>query len=107
MGNVLSEDFSCADDFTLGAHVQEFSYREKLPRDVSLNQLDSLSLEEMLALKTGNTQDVPLKTLQTIFKHTAVPWHFEEDLLACAHSRAKFKITFQIQNEAHLHRELS
>ena len=86
--------------FSLGmvefAHVEKFSYRSKLPRDISLNQLDSLSLEQMLALKTGNTQELPPHTLYTIFKQTVQPWSFEEELSSVAHSRAKFKFTFSI-----------
>lgn len=61
-----------------------------------MNQLDSLSLEQMLALKTGNTQELPAQTLFTIFKQTVHPWSFEEELSNVAHSRAKFKFTFSI-----------
>ena len=97
--------------FSLGlvefAHVQKFSYREKLPRDISLNQLDTLTLEQMLSLKTGNLQELSPKTLQSIFQKTAEHWFFDEELLQVAHTRAKFKFSFTIANEQSLQRELA
>lgn len=81
---------------------EKFSYANHMVDTVRADQVDMVSLEQMLAVKTGNHKDLPPALLHKLFCNTQKAWAFDDELVKCSNGRQKFHFDFAVDNQQSL-----